>query len=178
MSRLSRRPIDIPPGVTVSVASNGSVDVKGKLGELSLHGNHNVQVTVDGAKLTVKRLRNTKFARSLEGTYVRRIINMLTGVSAGWQRSLELQGTGYRATTSGNAVGMELGFSHPISYQLPKGVKVETPAPNRIVVSGIDNVLIGQVAADLRSFRPPEPYKGKGVRLVGEQIITKEAKKK
>ena len=178
MSRLSRRPLDIPAGVTVAVAVDGSVAVKGQLGELALRGNHNVQVAVDSSKVTVKRVRETKFARSLEGTFVRLIRNMLIGVSEGCQRSLELQGTGYRASVSGNTVGMELGFSHAISYRLPDGITAETPAQNRIVIKGIDNMLVGQVAADLRAYRPPEPYKGKGVRISGEHIVTKEAKKK
>ncbi len=178
MSRLARTPISAAAGTTVAVAADGSVTVKGALGELRLAGNHNVKVEVDGDKVAVRRTRDTKHARSLEGTYVRRLVNMLVGVTEGFTRTIELHGTGYRAALQGSRLELELGYSHPVSYELPGGVAAETPAPNQIVLRGIDKVQVGQVAADIRGKRPPEPYKGKGARYAGERIITKVTKKK
>lgn len=178
MSRLSRFPLSVPDGASVQVAADGTVSVKGKLGELSMPGDGNVEVKVDGQQVTVRRTRDTKHARSLEGTYVRRIGNMAAGVSEGCSKSLELHGTGYRASLKGRSIDLELGYSHPVSYALPDGVDAEIPSQTQIVIKGIDKALVGQVAAEIRKTRPPEPYKGKGARYVGEQIIMKETKKK
>ena len=178
MSRLARYPIPISSGVNVSVGGDGSVSVKGKLGEISLAGNDNIEVKVDNDEIQVKKVRNTQFARSLEGTFVRRITNMIEGVTEGCSKNLELHGTGYRANIQGNKVNLELGFSHPIAYELPEGITAEAPAQNRLIIKGIDKIRVGQVAADIRKLRPPEPYKGKGVRYAGEHINMKETKKK
>lgn len=178
MSRLARTPLPVAAGIDVAIAGDGSVTIKGKLGSLLLPGNHNVTVSQEDGALRVKRNRETKHARSLEGTYVRRLSNMLRGVTDGITRTLELHGTGYRANVQGRTVNLELGYSHPVNYALPEGVDAETPAQNRIVIKGIDIQAVGQVAADIRAKRPPEPYKGKGVRYEGEEIITKETKKK
>lgn len=178
MSRLSRYPVGIPAGAAASVAADGTVTVKGGKGELSLGGNDNVEVTVDGDKVRVRRTRNTKHARCVEGTYVRRIASMATGVSEGFSRRLELHGTGFRAALKGRTLDLAVGYSHPVSYELPDGVDAETPSATEVVVSGIDDVLVGQVAADIRRKRPPECYKGKGIRYAGERIVMKETKKK
>lgn len=178
MSRLARYPLPITAGTEVSIATDGGVTIKGKLGSLDLAGNHNVAVSQDNDTLVVKRTRDTKHARSLEGTYVRLLQNMMTGVSVGVEKQLELHGTGYRANVQGNSINLELGYSHPVIYQLPDGITAETPSQTNIVIRGIDKQVVGQVAAEIRAKRPPEPYKGKGVRYVGEQIITKETKKK
>ena len=178
MSRLSKFPIGIPAGASVSVAADGTVSVKGKLGELSLAGNDNVSVSVEGQQVQVRRTRNTKHARSVEGTVVRRITNMTTGVTEGCSRSLELHGTGFRANLKGKTIDLAIGFSHPVSYDLPDGVTAEIPSQTQIVIKGVDKVLVGQVAANIRKKRPPECYKGKGIRYVGEQIVMKETKKK
>lgn len=178
MPRLARVPLPVPAGAEIAVDAAGTITVKGKLGELSLGGDPNLAVSVEGAHVTVKRKRDTHHAFSLEGTYVRRIANMLKGVSEGCRRELELHGTGYRASLSGSTLKLELGYSHPISYELPAEVSAELPAPTRIVIVGIDKVKVGQVAADIRKFRPPEPYKGKGARYLGEHIAMKETKKK
>ena len=177
MSRLAKMPIPIPAGAEVAVV-DGAITVKGKLGELRLGGNENLEVAVADGAVSIKRVRDTRFARSLEGTYARRLGGMLEGVTAGCTRALELVGTGYRASVEGNAIKLELGFSHPVRYECPPGVAAETPAPNRIVLRGADKAQVGQAAADIRKFRPPEPYKGKGVRYEGEHVNRKETKKK
>ena len=178
MSKLSKFPLVIPDGANVAVGADGTVKVKGSLGELLMAGDDNVKVEVDGQKVQVSRNRNTKHAKSLEGTFARRIGNMATGVTQGFKRVLELHGTGFRATVKGNVLDMALGYSHPVSYELPDGVSAETPAQNQIVLSGIDKTKVGQAAAEIRMKRPPECYKGKGIRYEGEQIIMKETKKK
>lgn len=178
VSRLARIPLPVADGIDVTIAADGSVTVKGKLGELSLPGDHNVSVRQENGHLLVKRNRDTKHARSLEGTFVRLLGNMLTGVTEGVTRTLELHGTGYRANVQGRSIKLELGYSHPVAYSLPDGVEAETPAQNRIVLKGIDKQVVGQAAAEIRAKRPPEPYKGKGVRYANESIITKETKKK
>ncbi|MBF2735585.1 MAG: 50S ribosomal protein L6 [Betaproteobacteria bacterium AqS2] len=177
MSRLAKTPIPLPAGTTATVAG-GAITVKGKLGELRMAVNENIEVTADDKQILVKKVRDTRFARSLEGTFARRLGGMVAGVTEGCERTLELVGTGYRASVEGGAVKLELGFSHPVSYECPAGVAAETPAQNRIVLRGIDKAKVGQAAADLRRFRPPEPYKGKGVRYEGEHINMKETKKK
>ena len=168
----------MPAGTEVSLAVDGAITVKGKLGELTLAGDHNLDMSVDGSRVSIKRKRDNNHARSIEGTFVRRIESMITGVSEGCSRSLELHGTGFRATLNGRKLDLELGFSHPVVYELPEDIKAELPAPNRIVISGFDKVKVGQVASDIRRFRPPEPYKGKGARYAGEHIVRKETKKK
>ena len=178
MSRLSRIPLPVTSGVEVTMAGDGAVTLKGKLGSLTLQPNHNVSVSHEDGKLVVKRNRESIHARCLEGTYVRHLQNMMRGVSEGVSKTLELVGTGYRAKVNGRTINLELGFSHPVNYELPEGVEAETPAQNRIVLKGIDVQVVGQSAAEIRAKRPPEPYKGKGVRYENEQIITKETKKK
>lgn len=178
MSRLSRKTLPIPAGVTVSFATDGSVTTKGPLGELTLPGSVDIKVEQNEEGVVVKRLRDTKHARSLEGTYVRRILNLMHGVASGFEYILDLVGVGYRAQVQGEKLQLQLGFSHPIVKQMPKGVNVTTPTQTEIVFKGVDKVVVGQIASEIRALCPPEPYKGKGVRYRGEVVVMKEAKKK
>lgn len=176
MSRVAKQPIKIPDGVELQVADR-TVRVKGKNGELSFGLPPNVELDVkDG----VARVRSTGREKSLAmaGT-VRAIVgNMVLGVTQGFERKLELVGVGYRARAQGKSLNLVLGYSHPIDYAVPEGVTVETPSQTEILVKGADKQAVGQAAAEIRAFRPPEPYKGKGVRYVDERIVRKEAKKK
>ena len=175
MSRVAKRPVDLPQGVTASVAAN-TIKVKGAKGELSL-------VVADG--VTVEQQDKTlqvKFAsagsRMSAGAARAHLANMVTGVSKGYERKLELVGVGYRASVQGKTLNLTLGFSHAVNFPIPDGISMETPSQTEIVIKGIDRQKIGQVCAKIRAIRPPEPYKGKGVRFSGEQITLKEGKKK
>ncbi len=173
MSRIGKRPVPIPAGVTVKVA-DGHVHVKGPKGELRTHVLAGTTVAVEGAeaKVSADRLtRNPAF-----GTMRANINNMVLGVTAGFAKTLEIVGTGYRAQQDGKKVVLQLGFSHPIVFDPPQGIAVKVENPTRLVISGIDKALVGQVAADIRGFRPPEPYKGKGVKYEGEYIRRKAGK--
>jgi large subunit ribosomal protein L6 len=152
--------------------------IKGTKGSLSLKLNSEVEVSVDGATVTVRPRSGSNFADAMAGTTRALIANMVTGVTTGFQRKLELVGVGYRAAVQGAKLNLTLGFSHPIEYPIPKGVTIETPSQSEIIVKGMDRQQVGQVAADLRRYRSPEPYKGKGVRYSDEKIVLKEAKKK
>ncbi len=177
MSRVAKRPVTLPKGVTVEVA-NGSVTVKGPKGSLSMALRPEIEVSqADGAVQVSVRSQN-RVANAMAGTTRALIQNMVTGVTNGFERKLELVGVGYRAQAQGKKLNLTLGFSHPIEYAVPDGITIETPSQTEIVVKGIDRQRVGQVAAELRRFRPPEPYKGKGVRYSGERVVLKEAKKK
>lgn len=177
MSRVANNPIELPKGVETTLTDT-TVSVKGGKGNLQLELHSLVGVTQDGDVLQVAGKVATRQARALAGTFRSLINNMVVGVSEGFQKKLELQGVGYRAKAEGTNVNMTLGFSHPINYALPEGVTAETPTQTEIIISGADKQRVGQVAAELRDFRPPEPYKGKGVRYADERVFRKEAKKK
>lgn len=177
MSRIANAPVEIPAGV--EVALNGSeITVKGSKGSLSRQIHADVEVTQEGSTLTTTAKSNSKQAVALSGTTRALLNNMVQGVSQGFQKKLTLVGVGYRAKAQGNTLDLTLGFSHPVQYQVPQGVTVETPSQTEIVVSGADKQVVGQVAADIRAYRSPEPYKGKGVRYSDEYVARKEAKKK
>jgi large subunit ribosomal protein L6 len=173
MSRIGKLPVPIPSGVTVAVAE-GEVRVTGPKGELTHPVLGGTTVTVEGgeARVTAERItRNPMF-----GTMRAKIANMVTGVTTGFTKTLEIVGTGYRAQMDGKKLVLQLGFSHPITFEPPDGITIKTESPTRVVVSGTDKYLVGQVAADIRGFRPPEPYKGKGVKYEGEYIRRKAGK--
>ena len=177
MSRVAKAPITLPAGTSATV--NGrSVNVKGGKGSLDFVLPAEVVVVVNGNSLALDMEATPKRAYALAGTTRAILNNMVTGVSKGFERKLELVGVGYRAQAQGKVVNLSLGYSHPVVVQLPEGVTAETPAQNEIIIKGVDRQKVGQVCADIRSWRPPEPYKGKGVRYSGEKIIIKEAKKK
>jgi large subunit ribosomal protein L6 len=177
MSRVAKRPVDLGKGVSAEVQGQ-TVTVKGTKGSLALKVNSEVEVKVDGSLVKVAPRSGGTFAGAAAGTTRALIANMVKGVTAGFERKLELVGVGYRAAVQGKKLNLTLGFSHPIDYPIPNGITIETPSQTEIVVKGMDRQQVGQVAAELRGYRPPEPYKGKGVRYVGEQIVLKEAKKK
>jgi large subunit ribosomal protein L6 len=175
MSRVANRPVDLPQGVTASVASN-VVKVKGAKGELSLTMGNGVSIEQQEKKLQIKF--EGQQARMSAGAARAHLANMVTGVSKGYERKLELVGVGYRASVQGKVLNLTLGFSHAVNFPIPDGISMETPSQTEITIKGIDRQKVGQVAAKIRGIRPPEPYKGKGVRYVGEQIVMKEGKKK
>jgi large subunit ribosomal protein L6 len=177
MSRVANYPIDIPQGVDVEL-STSTLSVKGKQGMLQAALDEAVEVTREDNRLRFAAKSIDKHSQAMAGTLRALVRNMMTGVSQGFQKKLELQGVGYRAQAQGRRLDLQLGFSHPIQYPLPEGIKIETPTQTEVVVSGVDKQLVGQVASEIRSFRPPEPYKGKGVRYAGERVTRKEAKKK
>ena len=177
MSRVANNPIELPKGVETTLTDT-TVAVKGSKGNLQLELHSLVGVTQDGDVLQVAGKVATRQARAMAGTFRSLINNMVVGVSDGFQKKLELQGVGYRAKAEGKNVNLTLGFSHPIHCALPDGVTAETPSQTEIIISGADKQRVGQVAAEIRDFRPPEPYKGKGVRYADERVFRKEAKKK
>ena len=177
MSRVAKKPIEL--GNDLSAEVNGrSVTIKGKKGSLTLETNSEVEVTVDGNVVKVGPRSGSRFANAMAGTTRAHLANMVTGVSKGFEKKLELVGVGYRAAVQGKKLNLTLGFSHPVEYPIPAGVTIETPSQNEIIVKGMDRQQVGQVAAVLRQYRPPEPYKGKGVKYANERIELKEAKKK
>ncbi|ALO47074.1 50S ribosomal protein L6 [Pseudohongiella spirulinae] len=177
MSRVAKNPISLPKGVETTIAGN-AVTVKGSKGSLNLDLHNDVQIEKDGDVLRVSPRNESRAAVALAGTFRALVNNMVVGVSEGFQRRLLLQGVGYRAKAQGNTVNITVGYSHPIDYQLPEGVTAETPSQTEIVLSSSDKQKLGQVAAEIREFRPPEPYKGKGIRYADENVYRKEAKKK
>ena len=177
MSRIAKKPIDIPGGVELSI--NGrELAAKGPKGNLSVTLHDKVEVNQEDNVLSFSPRDGSKSAMALTGTLRSVVDNIVTGVSAGFEKKLQLVGVGYRAQAQGKKLSLSLGFSHPIDYPVPEGIEIETPAATEIVVKGCDKQLVGQVCAEIRAFRPPEPYKGKGVKYADEQIIRKEAKKK
>ncbi|MDA1331028.1 MAG: 50S ribosomal protein L6 [Proteobacteria bacterium] len=177
MSRVGKNPIKVPSGIQVSIAGN-KVEVKGSLGVLSREISDVVKVTQQDGVITVVPLNDSRQARALYGTTRAVIANMVTGVSSGFEKKLTLVGVGYRAQAQGDKLNLSLGFSHPVVHQMPVGIKVETPQQTEVLIKGVDKQLVGQVAADVRGYRPPEPYKGKGVRYADERVVMKETKKK
>jgi large subunit ribosomal protein L6 len=181
MSRIAKAPITIPEGVNITHA-DGVMSVKGKLGEMTMHVNSLVQISNNDNVLTFepnqvsKKLEKSAWAQA--GTARANTVNLIKGVTDGWEKKLTLIGVGYRAKAQGKVLNLTLGFSHPVNYQLPEGISVETPSQTEVVVKGIDKQKVGQAAAEIRAFRPPEPYKGKGVRYSDEQVVRKAAKKK
>jgi large subunit ribosomal protein L6 len=176
MSRIANSPVFIPNGVDVNISGN-VITVKGAKGEMShnIHPLVTVQQEDNELKTTIKS--NSKLAKSLSGTTRALIQNIVTGVSEGFERKLEIVGVGYRASVSGKNLNLSLGFSHPVEFPIPNGVTIETPSQTEILIKGSDKQQVGQLAANIRAYRPPEPYKGKGVRYANERIIRKEAKK-
>ncbi|RMG36555.1 MAG: 50S ribosomal protein L6 [Gammaproteobacteria bacterium] len=177
MSRIAKAPITVPSGVEVKIEGQ-HISVKGPKGALEMDVHPDASVSIDDGVITVRPAGETKNGWAMAGTMRALVNNMVTGVSQGFQKKLELVGVGYRAQAKGKVLNLTLGFSHPVDYQVPEGITIETPSQTEVVVSGSDKQKVGQVAAEIRSFRPPEPYKGKGVRYADERIIRKEAKKK
>ncbi len=177
MSRVAKAPVELPQGVEFNL-SGRSVSVKGGNGTLSMQLNSEVELVQADSTVTVKSRSNSRFSTAMAGTTRALLANMVEGVTSGFEKKLELRGVGYRAAMEGKKLNMVLGFSHPILYEIPEGITVETPSQTEIVVKGNDKQMVGQVAAEIRRFRPPEPYKGKGVRYVDERVVIKEAKKK
>lgn len=175
MSRIGKAPVVIPQGVNIALEGQ-KLQVKGPKGELELNIHPEMKVVHEDGELRVERPSDERAHRSLHGLTRSLIANMVEGVTDGYSRTLEIVGVGYRAEKKGQGVTLSLGFSHPIVYDAPKGINIDTPAPTTMVVQGIDKQLVGQVAAELRGFRPPEPYKGKGVRYQGEQVRRKAGK--
>lgn len=177
MSRVGKYPVEIPAGVTLALAGN-VLTAKGKLGELKLALTDLVETTIDGNKVSVQPKTKEASARMMWGTTRANIANMVKGVSVGYSKTLEITGTGYRAAVQGPNLVVNLGFSHDVVYPIPAGIKVTCEKPTSIKVEGVDKRQVGQVCAELRTYRPPEPYKGKGVKFEGEAIRRKEGKKK
>jgi large subunit ribosomal protein L6 len=176
MSRIGKQPIAIPDGVEVDVKP-GTVRVKGPKGELTQAVSREMKVSLDNGTVTVERPTDRGEHRALHGLTRSLIANMVEGVTDGYERRLEIQGVGYRAQLKGKALEMSLGFSHPVTVQAPEGIEFEVPQPTEVVVRGIDKQLVGEIAARIRKSRPPEPYKGKGVRYAGEHVSRKVGKR-
>ena len=177
MSRIANSPVDLPSGVQVNIA-DGMVSVKGSNGSLELQLHELVDIVNEDNQLKLSAKQGSKQAVAMTGTFRSLVNNMVTGVSAGFEKKLELIGVGYRAKAQGKTLNLVVGYSHPIDYALPEGITAETPSQTEIVIKGADKQLVGQVAAEIRKFRPPEPYKGKGIRYSDERVFRKEAKKK
>ena len=177
MSRVADNPVKIVDGVTVDIEGQ-EVKVDGPKGSLSMTVNASVDLKVEEGLVVFVPNGNDRKSEAMAGTTRALVQNMVLGVSEGFEKRLELQGVGYRAQAKGNQVSLQLGFSHPVDYELPEGISAETPSQTEIVISGNDKQQVGQVCAEIRGFRPPEPYKGKGIRYHGEYVRRKEAKKK
>jgi large subunit ribosomal protein L6 len=177
MSRIAKYPVPLPKGVELNVAG-GQIAIKGPLGSIARAADPNVEVKKDGEQVLFKALGNSNHANAMSGTMRALVANMVLGVTKGFEKRLALVGVGFRAQAQGDKLNLSLGFSHPVVHQMPKGIKVATPTQTEIVISGIDKQLVGQVAAEVRAQRAPEPYKGKGVRYANEVIVLKETKKK
>ena len=177
MSRVGKRPVAIPSGVTASVEGQ-TVKVKGPKGQLQFVVHDDVEVKLDKGEVKVAPKFKTNRAQAMYGTARAQVANLVEGVTKGFEKKLEITGVGYRAAVQGANLQLQLGYSHDIAYPIPQGIQVQCPKPTEIVVTGIDKQKVGQVAAEIRQFRPPEPYKGKGIRYAGEFILRKEGKKK
>ena len=175
MSRIGKMPVEIPQGVEVTIDGH-RVTVKGPLGTLYREFHPRIKFVREGNIIKVERLSDSKLDKSLHGLSRTLLNNMIIGVTKGYQKVLDIVGVGYRAEVKGNKLVMSLGYSHPVEYEIPEGIKIECPIPTRIVVKGIDKEKVGQVAAEIRSKRPPEPYKGKGIRYEGEEVRRKAGK--
>ncbi|MDE1998916.1 MAG: 50S ribosomal protein L6 [Burkholderiales bacterium] len=177
MSRVGKMPIAVPQGVDVKITPE-AVTVKGGLGTLSLPANSLVTVSQEGAALKVAPVNDSAEANAMSGTFRALLSNTVNGVSKGFEKKLSLVGVGFRAQAQGQKLNLQIGFSHPVVKDMPAGIKVETPSQTEIVIKGMDRQVVGQIAAEVRAFRPPEPYKGKGIRYVDERVVLKETKKK
>ena len=177
MSRIGKMPIAVPAGVDVSVKQD-QISVKGSGGSLQLAQNALVKVSHDAGKLSCVPANDSRAANALTGTMRQLVNNMVTGVTAGFEKKLSLVGVGYKAQAQGAKLNLTVGYSHPVNKDMPTGITVQTPTPTEIVIKGADRQRVGQVAAEIRAIRPPEPYKGKGIRYVDEKITIKETKKK
>jgi large subunit ribosomal protein L6 len=177
MSRIAKYPVALPAG-TEALIQAGSITVKGPLGSLTQPLKGEVVVKLDDGKITFAAADSSRHSKAMSGTIRALVANMVQGVSKGFERKLTLVGVGYRAQAQGDALNLSLGFSHPVVHKMPSGVKAETPSQTEILIKGIDRQQVGQVAAEVRAYRPPEPYKGKGVRYAEEVIVLKETKKK
>jgi large subunit ribosomal protein L6 len=177
MSRIAKYPVPLPKGVEVNIAAD-QISVKGPLGTVATAANPNVAVEKSGEAIVFKALGNSNHANAMSGTMRALVAGMVTGVTKGFEKRLALVGVGFRAQAQGDKLSLSLGYSHPVVHQMPKGIKVATPTQTEIVISGVDKQLVGQVAAEVRAHRSPEPYKGKGVRYKDEMIVLKETKKK
>ncbi len=177
MSRVGKNPITVPKGVEATIGA-GSITVKGPLGTLTQQLSDTITLVREGETLKVAAVGDSRQADAMSGTVRALVNNMVLGVTKGFEKKLNLVGVGYRAQAQGDKLNLTLGFSHPVVHQMPKGVKVETPVQTEILIKGIDKQQVGQVAAEVRAYRPPEPYKGKGVRYANERVIIKETKKK
>jgi large subunit ribosomal protein L6 len=176
MSRIANNPVSIPNGVDINIVGS-LITVKGSKGELSHNVHALVKVEQEDGVLKTTVNNNSKSANALSGTTRSLLQNLVTGVSEGFERKLEIVGVGYRAAVAGKVLNLSLGFSHPVEFAIPEGITIETPSQTEILIKGIDKQQVGQVAANIRAYRPPEPYKGKGVRYSDERIVRKEAKK-
>ena len=177
MSRVGKMPITVPQGVDVSIA-NDKITVKGTLGTLTLAANSLVEVKKDGAVVTFAPVNESQEANALSGTFRALVNNLVNGVSKGFEKKLTLVGVGFRAQAAGPKLNLQIGFSHPVVKDMPAGITVACPTQTEIVIKGADRQAVGQIAAEVRAIRPPEPYKGKGIRYAGERVVLKETKKK
>ena len=177
MSRVAKNPVAVPAGVEVKI-DDASIVIKGPVGTLSQALSSDVKVSQEDGKLQVVVANDSRQAHAMSGTLRALLSNMVQGVSKGFEKKLSLVGVGYRAQAQGDKLNLSLGFSHPVEHMMPEGVKVETPSQTEILIKGADKQKVGQVAADVRAYRPPEPYKGKGVRYNDEVVVLKETKKK
>ncbi|MFT5426100.1 MAG: large subunit ribosomal protein L6 [Gammaproteobacteria bacterium] len=176
MSRVANNPVELPSGVEFSLTES-TVTIKGSKGQLQHHLHPLVSVTQEGSQLKMAMNDDSKSANALAGTTRALLQNIVTGVTVGHERKLTIIGVGYRAQLQGNLLDLSLGFSHPVKFEIPEGISIETPSQTEIVIKGLDKQQVGQVAANIRAYRPPEPYKGKGVRYADEKVRRKEAKK-
>jgi large subunit ribosomal protein L6 len=177
MSRIGNKVVAVPTGVTANVEGQ-TVKVKGPKGALQLVLHDDIAVTMDKGSFKIEPRGETKRARSLWGTSRTLVANLINGVTKGFEEKLEINGVGYRAAVQGKSLNLQLGFSHDVNFKIPEGITITTPKPTEITITGVDKQKVGQVAAEIRGYRPPEPYKGKGVKYVGEYIFRKEGKKK
>ena len=177
MSRIAKMGVAVPQGVDVQIKED-QITVKGSSGELKLAANQLVKVLAQDGKLSFEPVDETREANAMSGTMRQLVNNMVVGVSKGFEKKLNLVGVGFRAQAQGNKLNLAIGFSHPVNFEMPAGVSVATPTPTEIIVKGADRQVVGQLAANIRSARPPEPYKGKGIRYADERVVIKETKKK
>jgi large subunit ribosomal protein L6 len=177
MSRVGKMPVTVPQGVDVSINST-QISVKGTGGTLSIAANALVKVVNEAGQVTFAPANESREANAMSGTLRQLVNNMVTGVTKGFEKKLTLVGVGYKAAAQGSKLNLAVGYSHPVNMDMPEGIKVETPAPTEIIIKGADRQRVGQVAAEIRAIRPPEPYKGKGIRYSDEKITIKETKKK
>jgi len=177
MSRVGKSPVAVPQGVDVAIKED-QINVKGTGGNLQLALNPLVKVSNEGGKLTFVPTDESREANAMSGTMRQLVNNMVTGVTKGFEKKLNLVGVGFRAAAQGNKLNLQIGFSHPVNIEMPAGITVATPAPTEIILKGADRQRVGQIAAEIRAVRPPEPYKGKGIRYADEKVVIKETKKK